>query len=212
MIIIGIVGSPAGGKSTVARHLVELGATWIHADSIAKTLLDEPPILQKLVEYFGPSVQGQDGTIDRTELAKRVFGDDEENRISLSYLESVVHPATRTRIRDLISDSHIASHHAIALEVPLMFESQWDLVCDEIWCVDASLERRIRWARARNWTESDLKNRESNQLPIQTKKQLSNLVIINDGDLTHLRAIVSARWTFLTQRTENQTSKHCMQF
>ena len=93
-----------------------------------------------------------------------------------------------------------------------MFESRWDLVCDEIWCVDASIERRIEWSQARHWTANDLKSRESKQLPIQTKKQLSNLVIINDGDLNELRAIVSARWTILTERAFSQDSRHCEQF
>lgn len=212
MIIIGIVGSPAGGKSTVAMHLAELGATWIHADSIAKSVLDEPKIQQTLINYFGSGVVDQEGKIDRAKLAKVVFGDDEENRRSLRYLESVVHPATRTRIRHLIAAAQGAGCQGIALEVPLMFESRWDLVCDEIWCVDASIERRIEWSQARHWTANDLKSRESKQLPIQTKKQLSNLVIINDGDLNELRAIVSARWTILTKRAFSQDSRHCEQF
>ncbi|MCH1495951.1 MAG: dephospho-CoA kinase [Rubripirellula sp.] len=212
MIIIGIVGSPAGGKSTVAMHLAELGATWIHADSIAKSVLDEPKIKQTLINYFGSGVVDQEGKIDRAKLAKVVFGDDEENRRSLRYLESVVHPATRTRIRHLIAAAQGAGCQGIALEVPLMFESRWDLVCDEIWCVDASIERRIEWSQARHWTANDLKSRESKQLPIQTKKQLSNLVIINDGDLNELRAIVSARWTILTKRAFSQDSRHCEQF
>ena len=60
----------------------------------------------------------------------------------------------------------------------------------------ASMHHQIAgflWAKSRNWTPEDLKNRESNQLPLFSKKQRSNFVIMNDGDINKLRAIVKDR-------------------
>ncbi|MGB1925373.1 MAG: dephospho-CoA kinase, partial [Rubripirellula sp.] len=74
MIIIGIVGSPAGGKSTVAKILSELGATWINADLIARSVLEESEVQERLLDQFGDSIQGSDLKIDRTKLAAAVFG------------------------------------------------------------------------------------------------------------------------------------------
>jgi dephospho-CoA kinase len=77
MIVLGIVGSPAGGKSTVAAYLQELGATWINADQIARGVLEEDEVQQQLIDHFGSDIAASDGRIDRSKLASRVFGDDD---------------------------------------------------------------------------------------------------------------------------------------
>ena len=209
MIIIGIVGSPASGKSTVAKRLEKLGGTWIHADSIAKGVLDEPKIRELVIQHFGGEIQGDAGSIDRQKLAKAVFGDDEEKRSSLTYLESILHPETKKRISKEISLAKSADCPLVALEIPLMFESQWDLVCDEIWCVDAPIARRIAWAQDRNWTAEDLRKRESNQIALKIKKELSNLVIINDKDRADLESLVDQRWAHLRSAARTPTTTHC---
>ena len=202
MIIIGIVGSPAGGKSTVAKILWELGATWINADLIARSVLEESEFQERLLDHFGGSIQGSDLKIDRTKLAAAVFGSDDRSQANLNFLQSVIHPETKKRIAAKIDEATEMKSPAIALEVPLLFESKWDLVCDEIWCVDAPSNRRILWAKSRNWTQEDLKNRESNQLPLFSKKQRSNFVIMNDGDIYKLRAIVTDRLATLIPKTD----------
>ena len=213
MIIIGIVGSPASGKSTVAKRLEKLGGTWIHADSIAKEVLDEPKITELVIQHFGGEIQGDAGSIDRQKLAKAVFGDDEEKRRSLTYLESILHPETKKRISKEISLAKSADCPLVALEIPLMFESQWDLVCDEIWCVDAPIARRIAWAQARNWTAEDLRKRESNQIALKIKKELSNLVIINDQDPANLESVsrtpttTHCTYSFPPSRTHGSSTK-----
>ncbi|MEC8473212.1 MAG: dephospho-CoA kinase, partial [Planctomycetota bacterium] len=209
MIIIGIVGSPASGKSTVAKRLETLGGTWIHADSIAKEILDEPKIRALVIQHFGSQIQGDEGSIDRQKLAKAVFGDGEEKRRSLTYLESILHPETKKRISKEIGLAKSTDCPLIALEIPLMFESQWDLVCDEIWCVDAPIARRIAWAQARNWTSEDLRKRESNQIALKIKKELSNLVIINDKDRAALESIVDQRWVHLMSASRTPSTTHC---
>ncbi len=98
MIVLGIVGSPAGGKSTVARHLQDLGATWLNADEIARGVLEQDDVQRELLSHFGSEIAGRDGRIDRARLASRVFGDDDSKRLALTYLESLIHPRTRRLI------------------------------------------------------------------------------------------------------------------
>src|SRR5690606_10470998 len=98
MIVIGICGLPAGGKSAVAETLQQLGAVWINADQIAHQVLDVAEVQQQLVRQFGSAILRADGKIDRPRLAAIVFGDDAPARAALRYLESVVHPPTRTMI------------------------------------------------------------------------------------------------------------------
>ncbi len=56
MIVIGIVGSPAGGKSTVAKQLQALGATWINADLLAREVLERDEIQTQLLQHFGADI------------------------------------------------------------------------------------------------------------------------------------------------------------
>ncbi|MGB0760240.1 MAG: dephospho-CoA kinase, partial [Rubripirellula sp.] len=98
MIVLGIVGTPAGGKSTVAERLAELGAAWINADLIAKEVLERPDVQADLKQYYGASVVDKHGMIDRAKLAAMVFGDDDESRRRLDYLERRIHPETRKLI------------------------------------------------------------------------------------------------------------------
>ncbi|TWT80036.1 Dephospho-CoA kinase [Planctomycetes bacterium CA13] len=203
MIVIGIVGAPAGGKSTVAGYLEELGATWINADLVARDVLQSPEIQAKLISHFGPEITGSDGQIERTALASVVFGDDEPSRTALHYLESVIHPPTREEITERLATAERSGVKVAILDVPLLFESKWDRSCDEIWFVDAPWAHRLRRAKQRGWDESELRKRESNQLSTDEKRRLSSCVIENGSGLTDLRRIVRSHWDKLTHLGNN---------
>ena len=79
MIVIGIVGTPAGGKSTVAAYLQEKGAIWVNADAIARDILDHPDIREQLVSLFGDDMIDAAGHVQRAMIAARVFGRDPES-------------------------------------------------------------------------------------------------------------------------------------
>ncbi len=65
MIVVGLVGTPAGGKSTVAAYLQELGATWINADLIAREVLEEDEVQAQVIGHFGSEITDSGGRIDR---------------------------------------------------------------------------------------------------------------------------------------------------
>lgn len=210
MYVIGIVGSPAGGKSTVAEYLEELGATWLNADLIARGVLEEPEIQQRLVDRFGIEVTNSRGQIDRSKLASRVFGDDETKRAGLEYLEGLVHPRTRLLITRELKRAISQNVDIVVLDVPLMFESGWDRSCDEIWCIDASRDTRNQRVQQRGWDAGELRRRESNQLAISKKKQLSSLTIENNSSLEELRETIDQRWSFIVKRLAGQQNgDHC---
>ncbi|TWU20597.1 Dephospho-CoA kinase [Novipirellula galeiformis] len=186
MHIVGIVGAPAGGKSTVARYLQELGATWVNADLIAREVLNRPQVVAKLAERFGAEIVDHEGQINRLRLAALVFGDDDASRAALNYLESLTHPSTRNEIQEQIRQSEAQGVRVLVLDVPLLFESKWDRACDEIWCVDSPWADRLKRAEERGWDAAQLSKRESNQLSIEEKRRLSHRVIYNDGSLSDL--------------------------
>jgi dephospho-CoA kinase len=210
MFVLGLVGSPAGGKSTVAAYLQGLGATWINADLIAREVLEEDEVQEQVISHFGSEIANSGGRIDRTKLACRVFGDDDGSRAALIYLEGLIHPRTRlivsARLRALAQQQAVAA----ILDVPLLFESKWDRFCDEVWCVDS--ERSLRLARAskRGWDDDQLRRREANQIDIEEKKRLSNIVIDNNGTLAELHQKIDRLWnSLLARQTELIGDQHC---
>jgi dephospho-CoA kinase len=200
MVIIGIIGTPAGGKSTVARRLREHGATWINADRIAHRVLQSRSVVEQIAARFGPQMLTREGRIDRARLAEVVFGDDANQREGLRYLESVIHPATRRRVLRRLTTAGRYEVVAAVLDAPLLLEADWGVLCDAVWCVDASEEQRQQWIASRGWTLSELRRRERRQMPIQEKRRLSTSVIENDSDLVDLIAQTDKLWDQLMDR------------
>lgn len=213
MIVIGIVGSPAGGKSTVAARLQDRGATWVNADLVARSVLESPSIQQQLVSRFGVAIVGKDGMVDRSKLADIVFGDDDCSRQALSYLQGLTHPSTRIRIAEQLRELTRANQIVAILDVPLLFESGWDLSCDTVWCVDCPFDLRLARASVRGWDANELKRREMNQLPIAEKRRRSSLVLHNDDSLSKLIQQVDSAYDRLINRTPSTSAAtgdhHC---
>ncbi|WP_372895268.1 dephospho-CoA kinase [Stieleria sp.] len=199
MLILGLVGSPAGGKSSAAEFLASLGAEWINADLIARDCLGRPDVVSALTARFGDSILNSDGTIDRAALADLVFGNDQVKRDNLAYLESLVHPLTRQEIQRRIVEAADRGRRVALLDAPLLFESGWDRSCDQIWCVDATRENRLHRCKKRGWDAAELDRREANQMPIETKCRLSNLIMRNDATLDALHQNLRLRWQDLVR-------------
>ncbi len=194
MVIIGIVGFPAGGKSTVARRLAELGATWINADAVAHDVLRMPRIIEELTRHFGDTLVSADGQIDRRRLGGLVFGDDDAKVAALRYLESVVHPPTRQEMLRQIARADRQRAIAVILDVPLLLESGWSFWCDEIWFVDTAFEIRIANATARGWSGDQLRWRERMQATAIEKNRWSTVSIRNESSLETLLLNVDRHW------------------
>lgn len=218
MIVIGIVGSPAGGKSTVAEQLEALGATWINADRLAREVLERGEIQNRLLDHFGADIAGKSGQVDRAKLAAVVFGDDDSSRRALTYLEGLIHPETRRLIELRLgeaqqsgaSKSASLAQPIVVLDVPLLFEVGWDRCCDQVWCVDADPAVRLQRAAERGWNEGELHRRESNQLRIEEKRRLSNVVIENNGTLDKLHETVTQLWRSIESDAAATTDdRHC---
>jgi dephospho-CoA kinase len=194
MILIGICGQPAGGKSAVAAILQRLGAVWINADRIAHEVLANSAVIDKLVMRFGRAILDPDGKIDRPRLGRIVFGDDEKAKTALRYLESVVHPETRDRMKAEIANAIDGDASVIVLDVPLLFESQWDVWCDEVWFIDTPRQTVVSAAKQRGWSVEMLDKRISNQVGIDEKRRLATRIIDNHGSLEQLEASIGAWW------------------
>lgn len=167
LVVVGLVGRIAAGKSTVARALAARGAEVIDADRIAHDVLDEPDTRSAVVGRFGAGVLQADGRVDRAALARLVFGAGPEAGTALAALEALVHPRVRERIAaalDRIRDEPATAGDAprvVVLDVPLLVQAGWDAWCDRIVLVECDEQvRRARMA-ARGWTTGHQAERDA---------------------------------------------------
>jgi len=214
MIIIGLVAVPAGGKSTVAGYLADLGVTWVNADRIAHEVLQFPEIASQVIDHFGQEIIGKDGKIDHAALGKRVFGDDDLSKQGLRYLESIIHPMTRKIILERLTQADKNNAPGVVLDVPLLLEGSWANQCDEVWFIDSPRSVQAAEAKRRGWSMDNLGLRQARQLPVEEKRRLSTRLIPNDGTLEDLQSRVEKIWTDCVQATaldafQLKAENHC---
>ncbi len=194
MKIIGLTGGIASGKSAVARELAELGAVVLDADQAAHEVLKWQSVQQLLVERWGTSILNPDAQINRAELARRVFGEDENARRDLDFLEQILHPRIREQFEEKLADLRPQAIPAVIIDAPLLLEAGWESLCDCLVFVDSPREARLERARSRNWTAAEFYNREAQQMPIAEKRTRSTHILDNSGTLAGLRAQVRDLW------------------
>lgn len=175
MKIIGLTGGIASGKSTVASLFAERGAVVLDADRHAHAVLEEPAVRDALVERWGEEILSEDGTLARRAVAERVFGDGAE--ADRRFLEGLVHPRVRERLRAEIDAARASGVSAVVLDIPLLLEAGWADACDAIYFVDCPQHERVKRAAARGWSEAELAEREASQTSIEEKRQRSDAVI-----------------------------------
>lgn len=180
-MIIGLTGSIASGKSTVAKKLKELGLPIVDADEIARQVVEPgTPTLKKIVEAFGEDALTEEGAMNRQKIGSIIFGDEEKRKV----LNSIIHPAIRQemlRQRDAYLEG---GAHAVVMDIPLLFESQLQHFVEKILVVSVSEDTQLERLMARNkFTEEEAKARIASQLPMSMKEQGADAVIDNNGTL-----------------------------
>ncbi len=194
MFTIGIVGGVASGKSTVAEMFAELGAVVFHADLIAHDVLNREEVRDALVARWGPAILHADGSINRAEIAKIVFGDTADADDERTYLESVVHPMALRTIDDMRERSARSGQQVFVIDAPLLLEANWDSDCDMVVMVETPDEQRAANAARRGWPADEISRREETQMPISTKRHRADVVFDNSGSLAETRNQVDVFW------------------
>ena len=193
MVVIGIVGGIASGKSLVSEQLRELGAEVISADRIGHEVLLEAEVQAALRARWGEAVFDSHGRPDRAAIARRVFDPvhgPEERR----FLESLSHPRIRARMQAQLQDFRSRQVPAVVLDAALLFEAGWNALCDHVLFVDTPAEQRRERAAKRGWTANELATRESAQLPLEEKRRRCTSAIDNSRTVGHTWAQIQLFW------------------
>ncbi|HEX3036061.1 MAG TPA: dephospho-CoA kinase [Thermodesulfobacteriota bacterium] len=193
MKVIGLTGNIAGGKSSVAKMLEELGAKIIDADLIARMVVERnEPAWREIVEKFGREILNPDQTINRSKLGEIVFGD-EEKRMELN---RITHPRIIGRIKELVEEYKKQGVKVVVVEAALIVERGGlkPLISDLI-VVTADEETQIKRLTERNrLSREEAIARIKSQMPISEKVKHATYVIDNSGTLEETRKQVEEVW------------------
>lgn len=187
---IGLTGGIAAGKSSVSEILASLGAWILDADAVSREMVEPGSAgLEGIVREFGERILKADGTLDRAALGAEVFSDDARR----GRLNGILHPIIKSEM--LNRAGRIESEYPdaiVIMDVPLLIESGWQDMADEVWLVTAPLEERIRRIALRDGLDRrQAERRIAAQMPDGEKVKYADIIINNDGNMDELKAIVS---------------------
>lgn len=197
MLVLGVAGGVASGKSAVSRELARLGAVVLDADEIGRQVLEEPAVREAIRDAWGDEVFTPEGKVDRKALAGRVFAPGHEGARQLARLEEITHPRIGARLNEEIDRIAASGAPAVVLDAAVMFKAGWHRLCNRIVFVDAPRALRLARAVERGWTEEHFDAREAAQTPVEVKRGLADTIIDNSGELAHTIDQVEQFWRSL---------------
>lgn len=185
MKIIGITGGVGSGKSMALSYLKEKDKVVVcEADKIGRELQKKGTLcFEAICSYFGSEILTEEMELDRTKLRERVFDNEEE----LKKLNEIVHPYVWDAIQNLIKESALLGTEVFVLESAILFEGNYQSICDEIWYIFVeAVIRQERLFVSRGYTEETFSQIQGSQLEEEKFRTLCHKVIDNNGEVFQL--------------------------
>lgn len=194
MLVVGLTGGIASGKSTVSKELQNLNLLIVDADVIAREVVEPgTTAYQNIVEAFlkdVPELVNPDGSLNRGELGKAVFGRQDR----LKVLNGIVHGAVKKEIAWQLIKAYFTAHKMVILDVPLLFESGLNYICGATVTIFTEKDTQLKRLLARNpeLSEEDAEKRISSQLSNEIRNYKADKVLDNNGSLDQLKQSVKS--------------------
>ncbi|MBE3093064.1 MAG: dephospho-CoA kinase [Chloroflexi bacterium] len=177
MVVLGISGRIASGKSTVSRYIkkIKKNTLILDVDKVAKNIYSKNPvILNELRKIFGDEVFNSDGDLIYKSLAEKVFS----SKTELEKLNRLMFPLIRSEVKNILNENRDKNY--IIIEAAILFDCKLDLMCDYIILVDTSDEIREIFLKNKNFLDDDIELRiEGQHIKINRKKV--NFIINNNN-------------------------------
>lgn len=181
MKFIGLTGGVGAGKTTVLKAMKQLYKVRILiADEIAHEQMEPgTPCYKKLYEEFsGEDIWRDGGEINRPQLARLLFSDEEKRKI----LNGIVHPAVKEYILGEVEKERQKGYYDyVIVEAALLIEEGYDKLCDELWYVYTSPENRKKRLMAdRGYSEQKVEQMFAAQLSDEVYRRYCRVVLDNN--------------------------------
>lgn len=201
MLIVGITGGIATGKSTVTALLAQKGAYLIDTDVLAREIVEPgQAAYQKILQHFGRDILLHDGQINRKKLGNMVFNDQEKRKL----LEQITHPEIRRLMYKHLQTAKRQGVPIVVVEIPLLFETDFYKDVDLTVVVAAAAEQQLSRLMAReDLSKEQAQKRLAAQMPLEKKIKLADFVIDNGGTIAETKRQVEKLWQRLLQESVN---------
>ena len=182
---VGLTGTIASGKSTVAHYFSKLGVEIISADAISKSLtMKTQPAFNEIVHHFGPTIVNPAGDLDRAHLRQLIF----KSPKARLWLEKYLHPLIKTEIKRLIQT--VKSPYCL-IEIPLLKRRTDFPYLNRILLIQAHPEQQLARCSTRDKSSKNevliMLNTQLKTHPLLTK---ADDVLNNTGSLDELNHMV----------------------
>jgi dephospho-CoA kinase len=205
MLVVGLTGGIASGKTVVANMFRSLGTELIDADAISRELVHPgAPCWREIVDHFGESILGDDSRLNRKRLAEIIFRDSDAR----VWLNRLLHPQILELIRERIGRVQQQNpRRLIVVEAALLIETGTYKEFDRVVVVAANEQtQRVRLMERDGLNLEEAKRRIETQLPIKEKVKVADYVIDNEGSLEEVkRQVVELYRTFISFEPQKRT-------
>ncbi len=197
MIVLGIAGPLASGKSTVLGMLEELGAATLRADDVSRELLQPgQPVFEQVRAAFGDEYLTPNDKLERKRLAELIFADAQARQ----RLNRIMHPPMVERLRELATDYRQAANPppVIAIEAAVLHQMGLDQIVDKVLLVTACQQTRIRRLCQRDGlSEQQAQRRVELHDELGLGQVEADYIIDTNGELAETRHQVTDLWAQL---------------
>jgi len=185
MLIVGLTGGIATGKSTVSAMFEKRGAIVVDFDVLSRVVVEpDMPAWKDIVEYFGESVLNEDRTLDRAKIGDIIFPDPDKRKKLEGFIYPRLFEEYARRIREIEQNDPDA---LVLADVPLLFEVHLESMFDKIVVVYATREEQVRRLTERDGLDRDaVIARLEAQMPTDEKCERADYVIRNCGSIEDL--------------------------
>lgn len=182
MLIVGLTGGVASGKTAISQVLKAEGAYIIDADQIARELVQpQKPAWSELIGAFGKEILQEDGSIHRKKLADKVFVDPKKRKL----LNQILHPRIKEEMDRRTKEIGQKDPQAIVvIDAPLIIELGNQRDMDKLIVVASTQTQQIKRLKERDGVSPEAALRIiSSQMPVEEKVKLADYVIRNEGSI-----------------------------
>ena len=192
MLVIGLTGGIATGKTTVSAMLKELGAEVLDADRVGhEAYLPDTPTYNEVVSTFGREIVGEDRQINRGKLGAIVFSDP----ANMKKLTDIMWPRMADIVAERIEEQKARGTGVMVVEAAVLLEAKWDSLTDEVWVTVSPESSMIeRLAESRGLTEEQARDRINSQMSAEERIKRVDVVIHNDSGQDELKAQIEEIW------------------
>jgi dephospho-CoA kinase len=188
MLVVGLTGGIASGKSTVDEIFRESGIPVVCADNLAREAVTRgSPALEEIRRRFGDEFLDETGNLNRTAIAQLVFQDAEKRKA----LESIIHPVVLEKQLSTLEELSRQGHAIAIVDVPLLYENELQDLFDLVLVVYVPAHvQESRLVERDKMTSDEIRDRLDAQMNIEVKKGMADVIVDNTGSVEQTRAQV----------------------